>query len=433
MKSTLIRTVCVSLLVVCGASAMADWPVFYHGPGNSAYGQSIVTDSEGNVFVAINDQLSTGSDWRLSKYNRLGNLKWSRGFDGPAHGYDYTSAIDVDASGNVFLTGSVTTASSTTDMQTISYDLDGNVRWSKRYDGNGMNDNPNRLKADGTGGCVIAGSSDRDGGRNFAVIKYASDGSKAWAKQFSSEGYCNLFGLALSAVGDVFVTGQAAGPGGSYDMTTIKYASDGTRKWVKTFDGSNGDDSGNAVGVDANGDAYVAGRSWNGTRYNFVTVKYSNGGVKLWQNRKLGQTDDYPYGMAVAPDGGVYVSGTSNNSLGNYTDVLTMKIDQTSGDTLWANKIHDDVGTNLTPTAPFYDASGVVYVAASESTGAHAKIVIGKYSSAGPRIYLQTIEDAQLNYAAAAATLDPFLNKFYVTGYSYDPATSELSMITVKF
>jgi hypothetical protein len=87
--------------------------------------------------------------------------------------------------------------------------------------------------------------------------------------------------------GNVFVTGKSSlssnrDPFSSSDYATIKYSSAGVPLWTNRYSGpGNIADYARAVAIDGSGNAFVTGASWNGSSYDYVTIKYSSAGVPL--------------------------------------------------------------------------------------------------------------------------------------------------------
>ncbi len=83
--------------------------------------------------------------------------------------------------------------------------------------------------------------------------------------------------VAADRYGNVFVTGSSTGTSSNYDYLTIGYSSGGTPLWTSRYGGPGvGNDQAKAIAVDKNGNVFVTGSSWNGTNYDFATIKYSS-------------------------------------------------------------------------------------------------------------------------------------------------------------
>jgi hypothetical protein len=98
------------------------------------------------------------------------------------------------------------------------------------------------------------------------------------------------------------VTGYSPGTNGTNNIATMKYDPNGNQIWLQRYDGpSNGNDAGNAIAVDNNGNVYVAGydtTTAGGTE--MVLIKYSpvilqvltNGTVLLQAQGSPGESFD---------------------------------------------------------------------------------------------------------------------------------------------
>ena len=84
--------------------------------------------------------------------------------------------------------------------------------------------------------------------------------------------------LAVDAAGNVYVTGGSDGSGTGRDYATLKYDSDGNELWVARYDGpGSAIDNAQALALDAAGNVYVTGESWgSGTNLDYATVKYDS-------------------------------------------------------------------------------------------------------------------------------------------------------------
>lgn len=143
------------------------WTRRYNGPGNYIdYANAIAVDGSGNVYVTG----ESGGDYVTIKYNSLADTVWVRRYDGPAAVYDVAHAIALDNSGYVYVTGiSDFDPCSYADYATIKYNSVGIQEWVQRYDGQGNSDDyATAIAVDGSGNVYVTGWSNSD----YATIKY---------------------------------------------------------------------------------------------------------------------------------------------------------------------------------------------------------------------------------------------------------------------
>ena len=301
------------------------WATRYNGPGNGLdYGQALAADGAGNVYVTgFSEGSGTYEDYATIKYDANGNEAWVARYNGPADRTDYAWALALDAAGNVYVTGS---SDFPGDYATIKYDRFGHELWVVHYDGPGNgNDAAVAVVVDGSGNVYVTGPSEGSGtGRDFATIKYDSDGDTVWVRRYNGpgNGIDAAEAVALDAQGNVCVTGRSEGSGTGYDCATIKYDPDGNELWVSRYNGpANGTDRGVALAADGAGNVYVTGRSeGSGTDGDYATVKYDPDGDEVWVARYngFGDQNDQAYDLAVDAEGSVYVTGLAYEANEDY-------------------------------------------------------------------------------------------------------------------
>ena len=88
-------------------------------------GKALVADDFGNVYVT-SAALGTNdlADYVTTKYNSSGAEQWVARYDG-FNGSDYATAIAIDKSGNLYVTGYSDGNGTNTDIVTIKYNNDG--------------------------------------------------------------------------------------------------------------------------------------------------------------------------------------------------------------------------------------------------------------------------------------------------------------------
>lgn len=284
------------LTIKYNASGVQQWAATYDGPAHqddAAVGLGI--DASGNIYVtgtsfAGRDKLQA-NDYLTIKYNPAGDSLWTARYDGPVSRSDYATAIAVDNSGNVYVTGY--SRGSDLDYATLKYNTNGVQQWVARYDGPAHSgDLSFAVAVDNSGNVYVTGTDQKiiyNG--DFLTIKYNSSGVQQWTARYDGAAHDNdgANALALDASGNVYVTGGINGSSPSFDITTVKYSNAGVQQWVKTFNGAKDSaDIGNAIAVDGSGNVYVAGATTGKTsHYDFITLKYASAGFAVQSENTL--------------------------------------------------------------------------------------------------------------------------------------------------
>ncbi len=143
------------------------------------------------------------------------------------------------------------------------------------------------------------------------------------------------------------------------------------------------------IELDAAGNSYVVGTSFNGTSYDITTIKYNPSGVQQWVNIYNGPGNglDEAFGIAIDAANDVFITGSAFNG-GSDWDILTRKINGVSGATTW---------THLNAGTANYDAGRDITI---DPTG---RVVVVGYVSTGPTN--QDVVTMQFPNAGAAPTL----------------------------
>jgi uncharacterized delta-60 repeat protein len=329
------------------------WLERYNGPGNdSDYALALAVDAAGNICLAgASHRSDTDYDYLTVKYNSAALKQWDARYNGPGNSRERASALAVDAAGNVYVTGASFDPYTGYDYATAKYNTAGVVEWVVRYTGFGNSfDEPSDLAVDHFGNVYVTGSR--------GTVKYNKDGVLQW---FDTQ---RGIALAVDAAGNVYVTGEIFGFSTRIDYATIKYNSAGVKQWIKSYNGpGNADDYAMALAVDAAGNVYVTGASYNASRGpDYATVKYNSTGVEQWVARYNGPADSTDAAIALAVDaaGNVYVTGQSQGANLVY-DYATIKYNS-AGVKQWEARYNSLGNSSQYPFTLAVDAAGNVYV-----------------------------------------------------------------------
>ena len=288
---------------VAGYTYSADFPVI-SGTVQPTFSGGI-SDTDHGMFP---------SDAFVAKLSPAGNqLLYSTYLGGS--GNDYAHQIVIDNSGNAYLAGATTSANFPThgayqtdfgggdsDPANGIYPYDAFVAklnptatalTFSTYLGGSGTDSATGLALDGSGNVYVTGNTNGAGesstipfpttGSAFQSI-YTGGSSTIFVTKFDPNGasllYSTFLGggaelggsIAVDSSGNAFVTGAADGNipiipgaaqphygGGPFDAFVTKLNPSGSVLLYSTFVGSNGDDRGSSIALDAAGDAYISG------------------------------------------------------------------------------------------------------------------------------------------------------------------------------
>jgi hypothetical protein len=265
------------------------WVTSYVNPnGEPAASQALVLDSSDNVYVAGAYTYACYSEGSYTvcylgllivKYDQNGNQLWAAENVEGSDDYVQIEGMVLDNEDNSYLLVDFYPIGTGPRFTTFRYDSSGNLAWTSFNPTGGGHSQGYGIALDKTGDVYPTG---QQGfyypNLSYATYKLNTNGSCVWT---------NLYPIPISRASvstsistdqanSVYVTGYSPGTNSGNDIVTIKYDPNGNQIWLQRYNGpGNGNDAGNAIAVDKNGNVYVTGyETLPGGGTGIVTIKY---------------------------------------------------------------------------------------------------------------------------------------------------------------
>ncbi|MBI2384944.1 MAG: right-handed parallel beta-helix repeat-containing protein [Elusimicrobia bacterium] len=235
-----------------------------------AVATSIAFDGSGNAFVAgYSSNTGTGTDFRIVKYSPSLVVLATTTYGGA--GVDQATALTLDASGNVIVTG----FGNPYDYKTAKFTPSLNLISSAVYDASGATDRAYGVTTDPSGNVYVTGESD-PGGSNFAftTVKYDSSLAQQAVAAYNTPSYDAGFGAVFVGTATLVVVGNSFA-GATEDMLILEYGPGLVLSSSRTFDSGTSDRAyGAAKGTGTY--VYVTGYSFTSPSGAYRTIRLND-------------------------------------------------------------------------------------------------------------------------------------------------------------
>jgi hypothetical protein len=354
----------------------------YLGGSSVDYGYGIAVDSAGDAYVVGNTGSADfptvnplqaanagGLDVFVSVLNPTGSaLIYSTYLGGS--GDDTGSAIALDSSNDVYITGSTFSANfptynpiqatyagngTTTNAFVAEINSAGSALVYSTYLGGSGPDVGNGIAVDTAGNAYVAGQTvspnfptmnpfqATDQGLSSAFVSKISSGGTglAYSTYLGGSGYDFGYAIAVDGAGDAYVTGSAGSTnfptmnalqpvfgGGAFDAFITEFNPAGSGLVYSTYLGGKLEDDGYGISVDSAGNVYLTGYTLStnfplqnayqkrlaGDGDAFVSKVSANGSALTYSSYLGGSGDDSGAGIAVDGSGYAYVTGNTGST-----------------------------------------------------------------------------------------------------------------------
>ncbi|HNT27033.1 MAG TPA: SBBP repeat-containing protein, partial [bacterium] len=333
------------------ASSSATWTRQLGSTANENV-SSVTVDIAGVVYVAGttlgnydgNTNSGGSTDFFFTKFSSSGTKQWShqKGVGGGL--VMYTRSTGIDPAGRLYITGH-TGGTQVGSGLYFNYDVflykyvDNQKNWVfTREFGTTTEDKAAASATDGSGNTYVTGytfgalQGTNLGGNDAFLIRYNSDGSKAWTRQWGSSALEGGAAIAIDADRNIVVAGVTAGSltdqhgqslpySGSYDLFVAKFSPDGSLLWMKEW-GTTAEEWVYDVHVGKNGKIYLTGYVGpSESRDGFITALSDHGSSAVVEWSQIWGTASYDTGYSVTTDSNnnIFVSGRTAGTMSGCT------------------------------------------------------------------------------------------------------------------
>ena len=302
------------------------WLARFNGASSESDGAvGIAVDADGNSYITGSSRIGgINTDYVTIKYNSNGDQLWLSSYGGAAGQGDIPAAIALDPSGNVYVTGTDQKIPYWYDYLTIKYNNDGQQQWTARFDGKGQgNDWPTSMDVDASGNVYVTGQSiGLSYTWDIATVKYNTSGVKQWARTYDGPAHGDDIGYSVKADanGNVYVGGSVTV--GNLNYVTIKYNSNGHKEAVPVAD--------NKVNLKAypnpcNTSTTITYTVVQGGNVSFIVQDINGNVIREWNNGNM-QPGTYSFNFsAAALPSGMYVCEMLDEDLVSETKLVVVR------------------------------------------------------------------------------------------------------------
>jgi len=214
----------------------------------------------------------------------------------------------------------------------VKTDKQGNVEWTKTYEGQS-------LIVTSDGGFAVADSRSSD----FHLIKIDASGNLEWNKTYGGPDTEHAYSVVETPDGGYALAGYIYSHGETrFDWWLVKTDATGNMEWNRTYGGPEFD-SAHSVIVTSDGGLMVAGYRDYQSNYvygKFWLIKTDADGNMQWNKTYSYQIDEKAYCVIETTDGGFAVAGTTD--FWTDQDIFVIKTDE-YGNTEWSRTYGEGV------------------------------------------------------------------------------------------
>ncbi len=297
----------------------AYWTLAHVGPGGGNDEMlAVALADDGSAYVAgYQSGGDMSNDGVLRKIDTFGADLWTSAFDAPtAAAHTVVQGVAVDGAGAVIVVGYHDSASASNEIMLRKYAPDGTPSWTRSYGGVALGDDRGYGVATTAGGdlYVVGTESVVAEGVNMWLGKYDVDGNLLWSRGYngaaSTDDY--LVGVVVDDDDAVYVCGYESTVNQPWQAFLRRYDADGIIDWTDQYLGATDEGAHcSGLGRAPDGDLIAVGGELDTMVRAAMVRRVSADGVVQWSRKYPGGAlgPDYARDAHVDGDGTIYVTG----------------------------------------------------------------------------------------------------------------------------
>jgi hypothetical protein len=260
-------------------------------------------------------------------------IKWRKAIKGNVQSINSAVAMNVDRTGNIYVTGTSYDADSSKKILLVKLDSSGTEIWKRIYQPETRTDAiAVDITSDAAGNSVITGTiKNAAGNTDIVTMKFSPDGILVWENIYA--GKAGLFDAPTAIVtdkkGNVFVCGHEAAGESNPDLLLLRYNLAGELSYFKNYSTPKME-TGIDVMTDDSCNVYVCGNIDMSTRTgDMIVLKFDSTGNQKWSFVYDGAQHavDICSDFAFDDSSNIFITGSANHS-NDKSDVPLIRINK---------------------------------------------------------------------------------------------------------
>lgn len=185
----------------------------------------VVKGNDGSFYIAGSILTPTsGFDIKLIKLNPDFSISWTASYNGADNKDDFAKALTVRPNNTVFVTGYSTADDK--DMVTLKFNANGSLAWQEIF--NGRDDGADEgkdIEIDAAGNVYVTGYSSNLGSKDFQINVYDGDGNEVWVGDLNGDANLDDEGIKINLLpdGSFLIVGNSADINNEMGTLSAKY------------------------------------------------------------------------------------------------------------------------------------------------------------------------------------------------------------------